>query len=124
MKRSTRLLAIGSVTTLGLMAIASGQNPFPEPTVESRIAALEDTVARLNLTLQMRTEAAGPQDRATRDFTLDQRLDSIERGVQALQRQVMDIERQAYNAMSTATQAQRDAQMAQQMARDVMNRVR
>ena len=119
MKRSTGMLALGSVVTVALMTIASGQDPFPEPTVESRIAVLEDRVASLNTLLQMRTEVSGPQDRITRDFDLDQRLNSLEREVQQLGFEMSNMRSQVSSAVTTANQAQRDAQMAQQMARDL-----
>ena len=118
MKRSTGMLALGSVVTLALMTLASGQDTLPQPTVEGRIAALEDRVTSLNTLLQMRTEVSGPQDRVTRDFDLDQRLNSLERRVQQLAYDMQSINSQISAAVNTANQAQRDAQMAQQMARD------
>jgi uncharacterized protein YlxW (UPF0749 family) len=124
MKRSTRLLALGLVVTPGLMTIASGQDQFPEPTVESRILELEDMVARLNTVVQLRTEVSGPQDRVSRDFNLDQRLGNLERQVQQLTYEMSNINSQISSAVSAANQAQRDAQMAQQMVRDLSIRVR
>lgn len=124
MKRSTGLFALGLVVTLGLVTIASGQDEFPEPTVESRILQLEDLVARLNTMVQLRTEVSGPEDRVTRDFDLDQRLGALERQVQQLALEMSNLNSRISSAVSTASQAQRDAQMAQQMARDLSFRVR
>jgi hypothetical protein len=125
MKRQVRALAIaGAVTGLGLLTVASGQDPLPERTVENRILELEERVARLSTTLEMRTGVSGPQDRANRDFNLDARLGEIERRLQQLEFAMSGISSQLSGAVNAANQAQRDAQMAQQMARDVMNRVR
>jgi uncharacterized protein YlxW (UPF0749 family) len=124
MKRSATMLAIGTAAAVGLMAMASGQNEFPEQTVESRLLQLEDAVSRLNTVVQMRTEVSGPQDRVTRDFNLEQRLNSLERQVQQLAYDVSNVNSQISMAVNAANQAQRDAQMAQQMARDAMLRAR
>ena len=124
MKRSTTMLAIGAAAAVGLMTMASGQNEFPEETVESRLLLLEDAVSRLNTVVQMRTEVSGPEDRVTRDFNLEQRLSSLERQVQQLAYDVSNVNSQISTAVNAANQAQRDAQMAQQMARDLSFRVR
>jgi uncharacterized protein YlxW (UPF0749 family) len=123
MKRSTTMLAIGTAA-VGLMTLASGQDEFPEQTVESRLLQLEDAVSRLNTVVQMRTEVSGPQDRVTRDFNLEQRLNNLERQVQQLAYDVSNVNGQISMAVNAANQAQRDAQMAQQMARDLSFRVR
>jgi primosomal protein N'' len=125
MKRFIGVLAItGSVLAFGVLTIASGQNELPAPTVESRLLELEEGLARLGTTLQMRTEVSGPQDRVNRDFNLDTRLNEIERRLQQLGFEMSNVSSQISSAVNAANQAQRDAQMAQQMARDVMNRVR
>jgi len=121
MKRPSRILAIAATAAaLGSLTIASGQDPLAEPTVESRLLELEERVARLSTTLEMRTEVSGPRDRVN----LDTRLADIERRLQQLSIEMSTVSSRISNAVSAANQAQREAQMAQQMARDVMNRVR
>ncbi|HUF72489.1 MAG TPA: hypothetical protein VMR74_06285 [Gammaproteobacteria bacterium] len=125
MKRPIRILAIAATAAaLGSLTVASGQDPLPEPTVESRLLELEERVARLSTTLDIRTEVSGPQDRVNRDFNLDTRLTDIERRLQQLSFEMSTVSSRISSAINAANQAQRDAQMAQQMARDVMNRVR
>jgi uncharacterized protein YlxW (UPF0749 family) len=123
MKRSATMLAIGAAVAVGLMTMASGQDEFPEQTVESRLLQLENAVSRLNTVVQMRTEVSGPQDRVTRDFNLEQRLNNLERQVQQLAYDVSNVNSQISMAVNAANQAQRDAQMAQQIARDLSFRV-
>lgn len=125
MKRPIRIVAIaGAVAALGSLTIASGQDPLPERTVENRILELEERVARLSTTLEMRTGVAGPQDRANRDFNLETRLGEIERRLQQLDFQMSTMTSQISMAVNAANQAQRDSQMAQQMARDAISRIR
>jgi uncharacterized protein YlxW (UPF0749 family) len=123
MKRSTTMFAIGAIIAAGLMTMASGQDEFPQQTVESRLLELEAAVSRLNTVVQMRTEVSGPEDRVTRDFNLEQRLNNLERQVQQLAYDVSNVNSQISMAVNAAQQAQRDAQMAQQIARDLSFRV-
>lgn len=124
MRRITALIALPAAAALGLLAVAQGQEGSPDKTdaekvVEARLLGLEQTVARLNTQLQMRTEVAGgPQDRVSRDFNLEQRLNNIERQVQQLGIQVSNLDRLVQSASQAAMQAQNDARQAQQMARD------
>jgi len=124
MKRFAKLLACGGLAmSLGLLPIAFGQNTQPQPTLDSRVRQLELSLGMLNNQLQMRTEVSGPQDRTTRDYNLDTRIDDLERQIQQLNNTLMDLQRQIGDAVRAASQAQNDAMMAQQIARDAQSRI-
>jgi hypothetical protein len=106
------------------MAIAHGQNDATGLTDDERLLRLERLVLTLDSQLQQRTSVVGPDDRITRDFNLDTRLDNIELHAESLSRQVMDLQRALANAQRIADQALREAQMAQQTARAVEIRSR
>jgi len=118
MRRNHRILVLtGSALFVGLIAVAFGQNGVSGLSDEQRLVQLERAVTTLDTQLQLRTSGAGAEDRTTRDFNLNARLDRIELSVQQLERQMSDTQRQASDALRVANQAQREAQMAQQMAR-------
>jgi hypothetical protein len=125
MKRTTRILCVaGSILAAGVMAIAHGQNDATGLTDDERLLRLERLVLTLDSQLQQRTSVVGPDDRITRDFHLDTRLDNNELHAESLSRQVMDLQRALANAQRIADQALREAQMAQQTARAVEIRSR
>lgn len=125
MKRYVHLLGfVGSILAVGLMAIAYGQNESTGLSDDERLMRLERLVTTLESQLQQRTSVVGPDDRISRDFNLDTRLDNIELHAEQLSRQVMDLQRQVADAQRIANQAQRDAQMAQQVARTAEARSR
>lgn len=124
MKGTTAIAVLAvSICTAGALTLAFGQEDS-RLSVEERLLLLERNVATLDTQLQLRTSTSGPEDRISRDFSLEMRLGNIERRVQQLSNDVQNLQRQASNAVQAANQAQRDAQMAQQMARDAQNRIR
>jgi hypothetical protein len=114
----------GSILAVGLIAIAYGQNDSTGLSDDERLMRLERLVTTLDSQLQQRTSVVGPDDRITRDFNLDTRLNNIELQTEQLARQIVDLQRQVANAERIANQAQRDAQMAQQIARNAESRIR
>lgn len=125
MKRYLKTLGCtGSILAVGLIAIAHGQNDSTGLSDDERLMRLERLVLTLDSQLQQRTSVVGPDDRITRDFNLDTRLNNIELQTEQLARQIMDLQRQVSDAQRIANQAQRDAQMAQQIARNAESRIR
>jgi hypothetical protein len=125
MKRFLQILGFaGAIPAIGLIAIAYGQNESTGLTDDERLLRLERLVLTLDSQLQQRTSVVGPEDRLTRDFNLETRLDNIELHAEQLGRQAMDLQRQVADAQRIANQAQRDAQMALQTARTAEIRTR
>jgi GAF domain-containing protein len=124
MKTYRKVLIGGGVAAmLGLQPIVFGQSADPELTLERRVRQLEQSLSMLNSQVRSRTDVSGPEDRTTRDFNLETRLDNIERQVQQVNNSVMDLQRQISDAARAASQAQNDAMLAQQIARDVQSRI-
>ena len=120
MKRLATIVVTSGITLVfGLLTTAAGQETDPEQVLEARLLGLEQSVARLDTQLQMRTNVSGgPQDRVSRDFDLEQRLNTIERQVQQLGIQMSNLQREVQAASRAASQAQNDAQQARQLAQN------
>jgi uncharacterized protein YlxW (UPF0749 family) len=118
------LACVGFAMGLSLLTVAFSQNTDPDVTTERRIRQLELDLSNLSMQLQVRTNVSGPQDRTTRDFNLETRLNNLEQRVQQIDNEILNLQRQVFDATRAANQAQSEAQMAQSIARDAANRIR